>query len=218
MSIEDPVEYRLKGTNQLQVDYRRGFDFAAGLRAILRQDPDTIMVGEIRDEETAKIAIRASLTGVLVLTTLHGNDAPSTISSLYQYNIPGFLISNAVIGVLAQRLVRRICPACKQEFHPGPEILQQVGIAAKSEEEPPAFFRGQGCAKCFHTGYAGRTGVFEVMEVTEEIKDLIFRETAKEAIQKLAVEQGMQSLAASGRRKILSGETTVEEFFRVIFV
>ncbi len=218
MTIEDPVEYRLKGTNQLQVDYRRGFDFAAGLRAILRQDPDTIMVGEIRDEETAKIAVRASLTGVLVLTTLHGNDAPSTISSLYQYNIPGFLISNAVIGVLAQRLVRRICPVCRQEFHPGPEVMQQVGVSAKSEEEPPSFFRGQGCAKCFHTGYAGRTGVFEVMEVTDELRDLIFRETTKEAIQKLAVEQGMQSLAMAGRRKILSGETTVEEFFRVIFV
>jgi type IV pilus assembly protein PilB len=217
MTIEDPVEYRLKGTNQLQVDYRRGFDFATGLRAILRQDPDTIMVGEIRDEETAKIAVRASLTGVLVLTTLHGNDAPSTISSLYQYGIPGFLISNAVIGVIAQRLVRRTCPVCKRDYQPSEEIQRQVGVAVKGDESP-AFYRGQGCAKCFHTGYSGRTGVYEVMEITEELKDLIFRETAKEAIYRLAIEQGMQPLEESGRRKILSGETTVEEFFRVIFV
>lgn len=217
MTVEDPVEYRLKGTNQLQVDYRRGFDFASGLRSILRQDPDTIMVGEIRDEETAKIAVRAALTGVLVLTTLHGNDAPSTIHSLFQYDIPGFLISNAVIGVVAQRLVRKICPDCRQEYHPGDEIYRQVGLDPKEDRETP-FYRGQGCRRCFHTGYSGRTGVFEVMEITDETKELIVRETTKEAIYRLAIEQGMQPLEESGRRKILSGETTVEEFFRVIFV
>jgi type IV pilus assembly protein PilB len=217
MTIEDPVEYRLKGTNQLQVDYRRGFDFATGLRSILRQDPDTIMVGEVRDEETAKIAVRAALTGVLVLTTLHGNDAPSTISSLYQYDIPGFLISNAVIGVIAQRLVRRICPECRQEYHPGPEVYRQVGVEPEENKEVP-LYRGQGCTRCFHTGYSGRAGVFEVMEVTPELKELIFRETTKEAIYRLAIEQGMQPLEESGRRKVLHGETTVEEFFRVIFV
>jgi len=217
MTVEDPVEYRLKGTNQLQVDYRRGFDFATGLRAILRQDPDIIMVGEIRDEETAKIAVRAALTGVLVLTTLHGNDAPTTISSLYQYGIPGFLISNAVIGVIAQRLVRKICPECRQEYHPGPEVRRQVGLDPKKTAETP-FYRGPGCKRCFRTGYAGRTGVFEVMEVTDELRELIFRETAKEAMYRLAIEQGMQPLEESGRRKILAGETTVEEFFRVIFV
>ena len=217
MTIEDPVEYRLKGTNQLQVDYRRGFDFATGLRAILRQDPDTIMVGEIRDEETAKIGIRAALTGVLVLTTLHGNDAPSAVSSLYQYDIPGFLIANAVIGVIAQRLVRKICHECRQEYTPGDEIYRQVGLDPDKQEETP-FYRGRGCTHCFHTGYSGRTGVFEVMEVTDEVKDLIFRETTKEAIYRLAVEQGMETLEASGRRKILRGETTAEEFFRVVFV
>jgi len=217
MTIEDPVEYRLKGTNQLQVDYRRGFDFATGLRSILRQDPDTIMVGEIRDEETAKIAVRAALTGVLVLTTLHGNDAPSTISSLYQYDIPGFLISNAVIGVIAQRLVRKICPDCRQEYHPTPEVYRQVALDPEEHKETP-FFRGQGCMRCFHTGYSGRTGVFEIMEITQELKELVFRETTKEAIYRLAIEQGMQPLEESGRRKILHGDTTVEEFFRVIFV
>ena len=217
MSIEDPVEYRLKGTNQLQVDYRRGFDFAGGLRAILRQDPDTIMVGEIRDEETAKIAVRASLTGVLVLTTLHGNDAPSAVSSLYQYGIPGFLISNAVIGVIAQRLVRKICPHCRQEYHPSPEIAHQAGLGVDDDEET-TFYLGRGCTRCFHTGYAGRTGVFEVMEITDELKDLIFRETTKEAIYRLAVEQGMETLETSARRKILRGETTADEFFRVVFV
>ena len=169
------------------------------------------------DEETAKIAVRAALTGVLVLTTLHGNDAPSTISSLYQYDIPGFLISNAVIGVIAQRLVRRICPECRQEYHPGPEVYRQVGVEPEENKEVP-LYRGQGCTRCFHTGYSGRAGVFEVMEVTTELKELIFRETTKEAIYRLAIEQGMQPLEESGRRKVLHGETTVEEFFRVIFV
>jgi type IV pilus assembly protein PilB len=217
LTIEDPVEYRLKGTNQLQVDYRRGFDFVTGLRAILRQDPDIIMVGEIRDEETAKIAVRAALTGVLVLSTLHGNDAASTVSSLYQYNIPGFLISNAVIGVIAQRLVRKVCPSCRKEYIPGSEVYQQVGVAGDEQGKAP-FYRGLGCPRCFHTGYSGRTGVFEVMEVTDPMKELIFRETTREAILRLAVEQGMQTLKETGRRKVMRGETTVEEFFRVIFV
>ena len=217
MTIEDPVEYRLKGTNQLQVDYRRGFDFVTGLRAILRQDPDIIVVGEVRDEETAKIAVRAALMGVLVLTTIHGNDAASTVSSLYQYSIPGFLISNAVIGVVAQRLVRRICPHCRQEYRPSPEIYRQLGIDPEKGRQP-SLYRGIGCTRCFHTGYSGRTGVFEVMETSDELRELVFRETTKEAIQRLAVEQGMQTLAESGRQKVLRGETTVDEFFRVIFV
>jgi len=216
MTIEDPVEYRLKGTNQLQVDYRRGFDFAAGLRAILRQDPDTIMVGEIRDNETARTAVRAAMTGILVLSTVHGNDAPSTASSLYQYDTPSFLISNALVGVIAQRLVRRICPHCRTAYSPGPQIYKQLGLDPDQHKDVP-LYRGRGCAHCLHTGYSGRTGVYEVMEVVDELKDLIARETTKEAIYRAAVELGMQPLKQSGINKVLAGETTVDEFFRVIF-
>lgn len=216
MTIEDPVEYRLKGTNQLQVDYRRGFDFAAGLRAILRQDPDTIMIGEIRDNETARIAVRAALTGVLVFSTLHGNDAATTVNSLYQYEIPSFLISNALLGVIAQRLVRKVCPDCRIEYQPGDQVYRQLGLDPDQYHGTP-FYRGRGCAKCFHTGYSGRTGVYEVMQVNDEVRELVNHETTKEAIYRTAVELGMQPLRTSGINKILSGETTVDEFFRVIF-
>ena len=217
MSIEDPVEYRLAGANQLQVFRRIGFDFAAGLRAILRQDPDVIMVGEIRDDETAKTAVRAALTGVFVMSSVHAQDAPATIGALYNFGIPGFLVSTAVIGIVAQRLVRRVCPECRVDYRPNAALLRQLGLPIRGKARPQAFYRGEGCEHCFHTGYYGRTGIFEVMPVDEEIKDLVFRETTKEVLAQVARDLGMQSLRQSGLNRVLEGTTTVEEFFRVIW-
>jgi len=219
MTIEDPVEYSVRGVNQLQVNYATDFTFAKGLRAILRQDPDTIMVGEIRDDETAQIAIRAAMTGVLVFSTMHANDAPSTIGSLYNHGIPGFLISSAMVGVIAQRLVRKICPDCKVEYEPDASVFRQLRIRDEDVERVDGkLFRGIGCASCFHTGYLGRTGVFEIMEMSEEIRDLIFRQTTKEVIRTVAVDLGMQTLAESTKNKVLAGITTAEEMFRLIYV
>lgn len=217
MSIEDPVEYRLAGANQLQVFRRIGFDFAAGLRAILRQDPDVIMVGEVRDDETAKTAVRAALTGVFVMSSVHAQDAPGTVGALYNFGIPGFLVSTAVIGIVAQRLVRRICPECKVEYKPDSALLKQLGLPTRGKARPRAFYRGEGCEHCFHTGYYGRTGIFEVMPMSEEIKDLVFRETTKEVLAQVARDLGMQTLRQSGLNRVLDGTTTVEEFFRVIW-
>ena len=217
MSIEDPVEYRLAGANQLQVFRRVGFDFAAGLRAILRQDPDVIMVGEIRDDETARTAVRAALTGVFVMSSVHAPDAPATVATLYNFGIPGFLASGALIGIVAQRLVRKICPHCAVDYKPNAALLNQLGLPTKGKGRPKAFHRGEGCEHCFHTGYYGRTGIFEVLAMTEEIKDLIFRETTKEVLSQVARDLGMQTLRQSGLARVLDGTTTVQEFFRVIW-
>jgi len=219
MTIEDPVEYSIVGVNQLQVNYATDFTFAKGLRAMLRHDPNIMMVGEIRDDETAQIAIRAALTGVLVFSTMHASDAPSTIGTLYNHGIPGFIISTALLGVVAQRLVRMICPECKIEYEPDPSLFRQLRITdAQVEEIDGKLYRGVGCAKCFHTGYLGRTGVFEIMEVNEEIRDLIFRQTTKEVIRTVAIDLGMQTLRESTKKKVLQGVTTAEEMFRVVFV
>ena len=212
MTIEDPVEYRLPGVNQLQVDNRTEFTFAAGLRALMRQDPDIIMVGEIRDDETAHIATRASLTGVLVFSSIHANEATATVGNLYNYQIPGFLISSALQGVVAQRLVRKICPYCKSAYKPDDAIRRDLGIA----DDGAMFYRGRGCNACFQTGFHGRTGIFEVVEIGEELRDLIFRQTTKEVIRQVAVDLGMQTLKQSAINRVLDGTTTVEEMYRVV--
>lgn len=217
MTIEDPVEYRIPGSNQIQVNSKVDFSFAEGLRAMLRQDPDTIMVGEIRDNETAKIAVWAALTGVLVLSSIHANDAPATITTLLNFDIPGFLIANGLVGIAAQRLIRKICPNCKEEYKATEELLKQMGIDVKKYKDAK-FYKGKGCSKCFHTGYSGRTGIYEVLEANEEIKDLIFRQTTREVIRQVAIDTGMQSLKVSAFNKVLEGVTTVDEYFRVIYV
>jgi len=217
MTIEDPVEYRFPGANQLEVFRRIGFDFAAGLRAILRLDPDVIMVGEIRDDETAKTAMRAALTGVFVMSSVHAHDAPATVSSLFNFGIPGFLASTALVGVIAQRLVRKLCPDCRTAYKPDTALLKQLGLPIKGAKRPKAFYRGAGCDKCFHTGYYGRTGVFEVMPMPEEITDLVFRETTREVLAQVAVDVGMQPLRQSGLNRLVDGTTTVEEYFRVVW-
>ena len=214
MTIEDPVEYRLAGVNQLQVETRTNFTFVAGLRALMRQDPDVIMVGEIRDDETAHIATRASLTGVLVFSSIHANEATATVGNLYNYQIPGFLISSALQGVVAQRLVRKICPYCKTAYTPEAPVRRDLGL--KADDEDLVLYRGRGCNACFQTGFLGRTGIFEVIEVGEELRDMIFRQTTKEVIRQVAIDLGMQTLKQSAINKVRDGTTTVEEMYRVV--
>jgi len=217
MTIEDPVEYRIAGTNQIQVNTRVDFSFAEGLRAMLRQDPDTIMVGEIRDNETARIAVWAAMTGVLVFSTIHASDAPSTVTTLLNFDIPGFLVSNSLIGVIAQRLVRVICPHCKQEYKPDDELLKQMGAPLK-KYQGATFATGKGCSECFHTGYAGRTGIYEIMMTNDEVKDLIFRQTTREVLRQVAMDAGMVTLKEAALNKVAAGVTTVEEYYRVVYI
>jgi type II secretory ATPase GspE/PulE/Tfp pilus assembly ATPase PilB-like protein len=175
------------------------------------------MVGEIRDDETARTAVRAALTGVFVMSSVHAQDAASTIAALFHFGVPGFLASGALIGVIAQRLVRKVCPECRIDYKPDVALLRQLGLPTTGKGRPRAFYRGEGCEHCFHTGYHGRTGLFEVLPMTEEIKDLVYRETTKEVLGQTARDLGMQSLGRSGLNRLLDGTTSVEEYFRVIW-
>ncbi|WP_457679003.1 type IV-A pilus assembly ATPase PilB [Thermovibrio sp.] len=214
MTVEDPVEYNLYGINQVQVNPEIGLTFARSLRAFLRQDPDIIMVGEIRDTETAEIAVEAALTGHLVLSTLHTNDAPSTVNRLVEMGIEPFLVASSVILVVAQRLARRICPYCKESYSYPPEVLLEVGF--KPEEiKGLKTFKGKGCEKCDYTGYKGRVALYEVMEVNPEIRDAIVKGKNADEIRKIAKEHGMRTLREVGRIKISKGITTPEEVLRV---
>ncbi|HOO55797.1 MAG TPA: type II secretion system ATPase GspE [bacterium] len=212
ISIEDPIEYQLPGVAQAQVNNKAGLTFAAGLRSMLRQDPDIVMVGELRDKETAEVAIHASLTGHLVLATIHANDTSSTVTRLFHMGVEPFLVSSSVICVLAQRLVRRICPECKTEYTPPPDSLQRLGI-------PPGtkLYRGAGCEFCRETGYQGRLGVYELMSVDEELRSLITEEASAPEIRRKALDLGMYTLQQDGIRKVISGLTSIEEAMRVLF-
>src|SRR5918911_1603034 len=213
MTAEDPVEFNLPGVNQVQMKEQIGLNFAAALRAFLRQDPNIILVGEIRDFETAEIAIKAALTGHLVLSTLHTNDAPSTISRLMNMGIEPFLVATSVNLIQAQRLIRRVCKDCKIE-HPTPaEALIEIGFTAE-ESRSLKIFKGRGCAKCNNTGYKGRVGLYEVMEITDDIRELILIGASALELRKRAIEQGMLTLRQSGLVKIKSGITTIEEVVR----
>lgn len=214
ITIEDPIEYQLKGINQIQVNTKVGLTFAKGLRSILRQDPDIIMVGEIRDAETASIAIHASLTGHLVFSTLHTNDAPGAITRLIDMGIEPYLISSSVIAILAQRLIRMICPNCKEPYSPRDEELQELGIGRDSLSNN-SLFRGRGCKICMNTGYKGRTGVFELLLVTDTIRTLTNRAADSSEIKRAAREEGMKTLKEDGIDKTLRGITTVQEVTRV---
>jgi type IV pilus assembly protein PilB len=215
-TIEDPVEYQLPGLNQVHVNRKAGLTFANAMRHFVRQDPDIIMVGEIRDLETAETAIQASLTGHLVLSTLHTNDAPSAVTRLVDMGVEPFLISASVIGVLAQRLGRRICPNCKEPYKPPAEALHRVGFNV-DDMDNVVFYRGRGCEQCRHTGYRGRTGIFELMLVNEEIQDLIVKRAPLSEIRNAALANGMKTLKMDGFQKVLEGITTVEEVMRVVF-
>jgi general secretion pathway protein E len=214
MTIEDPVEYNLKGIAQIGVHHKIKLDFATGLRHILRQDPDVIMVGEIRDKETAEIAIQAALTGHLVLSTLHTNDAPSAITRLVDMGIEPYLLSSCIVGVLAQRLVRRICPECKETYQPTQRELQSLGL--KMEDLPNGcLYRGKGCAYCYQTGFKGRQGVYELMPVNNAINKQIVQSPDAIEMRRVALAQGMISLLAHGAELVKNGMSTAAEVLRV---
>ncbi|MEN3047027.1 MAG: ATPase, T2SS/T4P/T4SS family [Candidatus Hydrothermales bacterium] len=213
-TIEDPVEFTLHGINQVQVKESVGMTFASGLKAFLRQDPDIIMVGEIRDFETAEIAIRASLTGHLVLSTVHTNTAAATVTRLINMQIEPFLIASTLLIVVSQRLVRKICENCKEEYVPDESILLELSPDNPDRFKNVKFYRGRGCEKCFKIGYKGRTGLFEVMPITKTIRQLILKKAPTFEIEKAALEEGMISLREAGIRKIIRGITTPEEVLR----
>mgnify|MGYP000490911466 CR=1 FL=1 len=208
ITIEDPVEYQLKGIGQIQVNPKINLTFAQGLRAILRQDPDIIMVGEIRDLETAEIAIHASLTGHLVFSTLHTNDSAGAITRLIDMGVEPFLVASSLIGVLAQRLVRTICPFCKKPYKPSSDEIKELkGVNV--------LYRGEGCEQCMGTGYRGRTGIFELLIVDDDIRALISKNVPTNVIKKAAIEKGMDTLREDGLKKVREGITTLEEVIRV---
>ena len=211
ITIEDPVEYEIPLIRQTQVNPKAGLTFANGLRSILRQDPDIVMVGEIRDKETAEIAIRASLTGHLVFSTLHTNDAASALTRLLNMGIEPFLVSSSVVAILAQRLVRVICPKCKEKYIPSKEVLKDLKLTQKAE-----FYRGKGCMKCKNTGFVGRIGIYELLVINEEIKNMITAKKSANDIKKMAISLGMSTLFDDGLGKLKSGTTTVEEMLRVV--
>jgi type IV pilus assembly protein PilB len=216
ITVEDPVEYRLDGINQVQVNPKAGLTFALGLRSILRQDPNIVMVGEIRDTETADIAIRAALTGHLVLSTLHTNDAPGAITRLIDMGIEPFLAASSILGVLAQRLVRRICQECKTSYTPVHDSLERLFLGV-APEQPLTLHQGTGCTACGFTGYKGRMGIHEVMPVTPAIRELITKRASADEIAIEAKDQGMLSMRQDGISKALAGHTTVEEVMRVAY-
>ncbi len=213
MTAEDPVEFNLVGVNQVQVRENIGLNFAAALRSFLRQDPNIILVGEIRDFETAEIAVKASLTGHLVLSTLHTNDAPSTISRLMNMGIEPFLVASSVNLICAQRLVRRVCASCKEDHPHAPQALVEAGFT-QDEAQRVVPKKGKGCDRCNNTGYKGRVGLYEVMEVTEELRELILVGASALELRKKAVEEGMITLRRSGLQKVIDGVTTIEEVAR----
>ena len=216
ITIEDPVEYKLSGYSQIEVKPKVGLTFANALRSVLRQDPDVIMVGEMRDTETAKIAIQSALTGHLVFSTVHTNSAPATITRLIDMGIEPFLVSSSIIGVLAQRLVRRICPDCRKSYQPHPEQLRELGIKEVSFRKlDRRFYRGDGCDNCRHTGYRGRIGIHELLVMSEGVKNTILESSDSDTIKKQGLKEKMITLRRDGVNKILYGLTTAEEILSI---
>lgn len=214
ITAEDPVEYYLPGINQVEVKHSIGLDFARIIRAMLRQAPNVILVGEMRDSETAEMGIQASLTGHLVFSTLHTNDAPGAVTRMVDMGVPAYLVASSVIAILAQRLVRVVCPKCKHPFTPSEAALETAGITPEMAANA-TFMKGKGCSYCSKTGYRGRLGVFELMLMTPRIRELSFQGASTQEIRKAAVAQGMHTLYQDGIRKVLKGITTLEEVFRV---
>ena len=210
VTVEDPVEYTLPGVNQVQVNTKANLTFATTLRSILRQDPDIIMIGEIRDEETADIAIRASITGHLVFSTLHTNDAPGAFTRLVDMGVSNYLAKDALIGVIAQRLIKRLCPVCKKRSRTTPEEMKLLGL-----EEPTTIYRSAGCQFCNHTGYKGRIAIHEILYLDNYIKANITSDMKSDDIRKLAVENGMIDLSESCKRLVLNGTTDIVEFLSI---
>ena len=214
ITVEDPIEYRISGIGQVQVNPKINLTFASGLRSIVRQDPDVILVGEIRDTETAEIAIQSALTGHLVFSTLHTNDASSAITRLIDMGIEPFLISSSINAILAQRLVRIICPQCKEGYTPEPAAIKKLGLDPE-ELAGKQVYRGRGCANCHHTGYKGRGGIFELLIMNQSMKHLVLDTADSNDIKTQAVQNGMITLRQDGANKVLEGITTIEEVYRV---
>ena len=216
ITVEDPVEYRLAGINQVQVNNKAGLTFASGLRTILRCDPDIIMIGEIRDRETAQIAIESALTGHLVLSSMHTNDAPGALSRLTEMGVEPFLTSSAVDCVLAQRLARRLCRECREPYKPTHEMLRTNGFPPKALSDEITLYRARGCSRCNNTGYKGRLGIYEVMVVSEAIRRLIVERKSADEVSRVATAEGMRTLREDGLERVLQGVTSMEEIARVI--
>ncbi len=214
ITIEDPIEYQLEGISQIQVASKKGMTFATALRHVLRQDPDVIMVGEVRDIETARMAIQSSLTGHLVFSTLHTNDSAGAVSRLLDLGVEPYLVSSSLIAIIAQRLVRRVCPDCMKPTAPSPHELRELGLG-ETAANSGKFFVGTGCEKCFQTGYRGRTGIYEMMMINEQVQNLIYKRETAGTIKRAALDVGLQTLRMDGARKVLAGITTIAEVLRV---
>lgn len=215
ITVEDPVEYMMEGVNQVNVNIKAGLTFAAGLRSILRQDPDIVMVGEIRDGETAEIAVRAAITGHLVLSTIHTNDAPSTVLRLVDMGIEPYLVASSLSGIIAQRLVRRICPSCKIEYNATDYEKKLLGI---SKETNLKLYKGLGCNNCGNSGYKGRVAAFEILEIDKEIKEAIMNERNSEELEDLCIKRGMKTLKQYGTEMVINGVTTLDELAKIAFL
>jgi general secretion pathway protein E len=211
ITIDDPVEIQLPGVGQIEVNPKIGLSFANALRSVLRQDPNVILVGEIRDLETAEIAIQASLTGHLVFSTLHTNDAPSAITRMVDMGVEAYLVASSLVAVLAQRLLRVLCKECREAYTPSAEALAEIGIKSQGQA---SIFRAVGCGQCHHTGYRGRVGIFELMLVDDAVRNLVTQSTDSKTIKRTAIQRGMNTLRADGAQKVLDGVTSIEEVLR----
>ncbi|WP_305041113.1 type II secretion system ATPase GspE, partial [Geoalkalibacter sp.] len=214
ITVEDPIEYQLAGVGQIQVNPKINLTFANGLRSILRQDPDIIMVGEIRDGETAEIAVQSALTGHMVFSTLHTNDSAGALTRLVEMGVEPFLVASSVVGILAQRLVRTICPNCKEPYQPTADALEEMGFGASLPAGATAY-RGRGCEQCMDIGYRGRTGIYELLTMDDELRDLVLKKSDSATIKNAATRKGMVALRDAGLAKALQGRTTLEEVMRV---
>jgi general secretion pathway protein E len=215
LTVEDPIEYELAGVGQTQVNARIDMTFAKALRAILRQDPDIIMIGEIRDLETAQIAVQSALTGHMVLSTLHTNDAPSTVNRLLDMGMDDYLLTSTLIGILAQRLVRTLCEQCRELRPVLPELVEEMELHRYTEARPIELYHAVGCPHCGGTGYMGRLSIVEMLPMTDGIRSLVMRHATSGEIRNLAIQQGMQTMFENGIRKVMTGVTTIEEILRV---
>jgi len=215
ITVEDPVEYQLPGIGQVPVNHKINMSFASALRSILRQDPDVIMIGEIRDLETAEIAVQASLTGHLVFSTVHTNDSASTITRLVDMGVEAFLVATSVIGIMAQRLVRTLCPSCKEPYTPTESERKLDRPGRREPSVSPTIYKGVGCPECLNKGFRGRKGIYELMVIDEELQDMVLRKADVNQLKHRAVEKGMASLRQDGMEKVKLGWTTIEEVLRV---
>ncbi|MGE5667266.1 MAG: GspE/PulE family protein, partial [Betaproteobacteria bacterium] len=214
LTVEDPVEYQMAGINQIQVKPQIDLTFANALRSIVRQDPDVIMIGEIRDLETAQIAVQSALTGHLVLSTVHTNDAPSTVNRLLDMGVEDYLLTSTVVGILAQRLVRTLCPQCKESYVALPELVEQMNLRRYSSEREITLWHAKGCSHCANTGYIGRISILEMMPMTDALRSLVMKHASATDLRAEAIREGMVTMYEDGLRKALKGVTTFEEVLR----